>query len=105
MLNAMAGSGSLGARLSGTTLSYTGRYGGLKGFVTSVELRSARPGLRGPVVATLRSEGANDGTIAGEVQLTSQQVEQLRSSRLYVQLNSKAAPDGNLWGWLFPEEK
>jgi len=31
-------------------------------------------------------------------------VTDLASSRLYIQLHSEKAPDGNLWGWLFPQE-
>ena len=27
----------------------------------------------------------------------------LRQGRVYVQVNSQKAPEGNLWGWLLPE--
>jgi hypothetical protein len=26
----------------------------------------------------------------------------LRQGRMYLQLHSESAPDGNLWGWLLP---
>ena len=32
------------------------------------------------------------------------QVADLEKGRLYVQLHSEKAPDGNLWGWLLPQE-
>ena len=31
-------------------------------------------------------------------------VADLEKGRLYVQLHSEKAPDGNLWGWLTPQE-
>jgi hypothetical protein len=38
--------------------------------------------------------------------LTKDQVDDLAAGRLYVQLHSQKAPDGNLWGWLLmPEGK
>ena len=42
------------------------------------------------------------GTISGSVELTATQVADLEKRRLYVQVHSEKAPDGNLWGWLFP---
>ena len=32
------------------------------------------------------------------------QLADLEKGRLYVQLHSEKAPDGNLWGWLMPQE-
>jgi len=32
-------------------------------------------------------------------------VTDLEKGRFYVQLHSEKAPDGNLWGWLLPQEK
>jgi len=45
---------------------------------------------------------ATSGTINGSFDLTPEQLEDLRKGRLYVQLHSEKAPDGNLWGWLLP---
>jgi len=36
----------------------------------------------------------------GSLDLTREQVQSLQSGRLYVQISSEKAPDGNLWGWL-----
>ena len=32
--------------------------------------------------------------------LTAEQVESLRKGKLYIQIDSEKASDGNLWGWL-----
>ena len=37
--------------------------------------------------------------------LTPIQLADLEKGRLYVQVHSEKAPDGNLWGWLLPQEK
>ena len=36
--------------------------------------------------------------------LTPEQVEDLRNSSLYIQINSQGAPAGNLWGWFLREK-
>ena len=46
---------------------------------------------------------AGAGTVSGSVELTPEQLEALRSGRVYIQLHSEAAPDGNLWGWLLTD--
>jgi hypothetical protein len=44
------------------------------------------------------------GTLSGDLELTAQQVQDLRRERFYVQLHSEEAPEGNLWGWLLRQE-
>ena len=44
------------------------------------------------------------GVVGGSVELTDQQLQALNKSALYIQIHSEKAPDGNLWGWLLPEE-
>jgi hypothetical protein len=61
-------------------------------------------GVRGPVVVDLKASGGTNGTISGAVDLQPAQVTDLEKGRLYVQLHSEKAPDGNLWGWLLPAE-
>jgi hypothetical protein len=39
-------------------------------------------------------------TISGTLELTPQQIADLRGEQFYVQLNSERAPEGNLRGWL-----
>jgi hypothetical protein len=53
----------------------------------------------------VRDPSGTAGTISAALDLTAQQVADLEQKWLYVQLHSEKAPDGNLWGWLFPQEK
>ena len=101
----IAGSGSVTATLAGSTLTVTGTYKDLKTAATNVRLhRGPRIAMRGPAIADLKASGGTTGTIAGTVELTKEQVDDLSNGRLYIQLQSEKAPDGNLWGWLFSQE-
>jgi hypothetical protein len=59
-------------------------------------------GIRGPAILDLdlMISKAVKGTLSGSVDLTPDQIADLRNGRLYVQIQSERAPDGNLWGWL-----
>jgi hypothetical protein len=103
----VAGSGSVSAVLTGTRLAITGTFDGLKspGTIAQIHKGPAR-GVRGPNVLDLtvaKTDGVS-GTISGSFTLTAIQVADLEKGRLYVQLHSEKAPDGNLWGWLLPQE-
>jgi CHRD domain len=103
----IAGSGTVSAVLTGTRLAITGTFEGLRSPATIAQLhRSPVKGVRGPVVfdlAVTKTEGTS-GTLSGNLELTAIQVADLEKGRLYVQLHSEKAPDGNLWGWLAPQE-
>jgi hypothetical protein len=101
----VAGSGSVTAELSGTRLSITGNFEGLRSPATVARLHMGQAGVRGPAIFDLTATRATSGTITGSVMLTQLQADNLRKSRIYVQLHSDKAPDGNLWGWFFPEER
>src|SRR5262249_47053266 len=102
----VAGRGSVTATLAGTRLTVNGTFEGLKSPATVAQLhKSPVAGVRGPVVFDLTTTKQTSGTISGTIDLTPTQVTDLEKSRLYVQLHSEKAPDGNLWGWLFPENK
>ena len=89
------------ATLKGRTLVLTGTFSGLKTPATVARLhRSPNRGIRGAAIADLTATAAVTGEITGSVELTAAQVEDLEKGRLYVQLHSEKAPDGNLWGWL-----
>jgi hypothetical protein len=101
MARTIAGSGSVTATLEGRTLVVTGTFSGLKSPATVVRLhRGPNRGLRGPAIGDLTATGAVAGEISGRVELATAQVEDLRRGRLYVQLHSEGAAEGNLWGWL-----
>jgi hypothetical protein len=107
MQSTIAGSGSVTATLKGSTLTVAGTFTGLKTPATVVRVhRSPRTAMRGPAIGDLTATAATSGSISGSVELTKDQVDDLAAGRLYVQLHSQKAPDGNLWGWLLmPEGK
>lgn len=101
----VGGSGSVTATLKGSTLTITGTFTGLKTPATAARLhRGPRTAMRGPAIGDLTATAATSGTIAGTLELTKPQIEDLAAGRLYVQLHSAKAPDGNLWGWLLPQK-
>ena len=107
MQSTIAGSGTVNATLKGSTLTVTGTFTGLKTPATVVRVhRGPRTAMRGPAIGDLTATAATSGTISGSIELTKDQIDDLSSGRLYVQLHSQKAPDGNLWGWLLmPEGK
>lgn len=104
----IAGSGSVQAVLTGTKLSITGTFEGLRSPATIAQVhKGPNKGMRGPVVFDLTvSKGSEptSGTLSSSIELTPLQVADLEKGRLYVQLHSEKAPDGNLWGWILPQE-
>ena len=101
----IAGSGTVTGTLAGSTLTLNGTYKDLKTAATVVRLhRGPRIAMRGPAIADLKASGGTTGTISGTIELTKEQLDDLSNGRLYVQLHSEKAPDGNLWGWLFAQE-
>jgi hypothetical protein len=102
----IAGSGSATAILKGVSLTVNGTFTGLKTAATIVRVhRSPKPGMRGASIGELKATPATTGTITGTIELTKEQVDDLAAGRLYLQLHSEKAPDGNLWGWLLAAEK
>ncbi len=99
----ISGTGSVSAVLNGQKLTVTGTFEGLRSPATIAQVhKSANRGIRGPVVFDLKPSTGTSGTIAGSIDLTAGQITDLEQGRLYVQLHSEKAPDGNLWGWLLP---
>ena len=109
MRRTVTGRGVVSATLVGTTLTIDGTYEGLTSPATVARLHRAAKGLRGPAILDVTVEGGTSGTsgtsgrVSGTFELTSAQVDDLLEGRLYLQLHSEGAPDGNLWGWLLPE--
>jgi hypothetical protein len=99
---ALTGSGEVTAVLTGNKLSVKGTFKGLQGPATVARLHVAPMGMRGPAMLDLVVTRATSGTIGGELALTAIQADHVARNRVYVQLHSEKAPDGNLWGWLLP---
>jgi hypothetical protein len=102
--SSVAGIGHATAELDGDRLTITGEFSGLLGPATVANLHmSSAVGVRGPVVHELEIEAETAGELSGSIRLRSAEIAALRAGRLYVQIHSESAPDGNLWGWLFDE--
>ena len=105
MQSAIAGTGTVTATLKGSTLTISGTFAGLKTPATVVRLhRGPKTAMRGPSIGELTATAATSGTINGATELTKEQIDGLAAGRLYVQLHSQKAANGNLWGWLLPSE-
>ena len=104
----VAGSGSVSASLTGSKLAITGTFEGLRSAATTAQLHKGPVrGVRGPNIfdlAVAKSAEPTSGTLSGTFDLTPLQITDLEKGRLYIQLHSEKAPDGNLWGWLLPQE-
>ncbi len=102
MMSTIAGSGSLTATLQGKQLTIQGSFEGLRSPATTAQIRRGPKGIRGPVIPNfeLAVTKADKGTVSGTLELTPDQIADLRNGRWYVQIQSERAPDGNLWGWL-----
>src|SRR5437868_4671138 len=88
MQTTIAGSGSVTASLAGSKLTIAGTFEGLKSAATTAKLRKGPArGVRGPEVLTLTVSSGTSGTIAGSFDLTPQQIADLRSGRMYVQIH------------------
>lgn len=96
------GMGAVTAVLAGTKLSVSGTFSGLQTPATIAQVHVGPKGISGPAVLDLTVTKATSGTLQGELMLTSAQVEHLKRGRLYIQIHSEKAPDGNLRGWLLP---
>jgi len=101
MLPTVTGSGSLKAVLAGNKLTISGSFEGLRSPAIRATIHiGPQKAIRGPAVHDLMVSKATAGSLSGSVDLTASEVQDLKNARLYVQVDSERAPDGNLWGWL-----
>jgi len=101
MLPTVAGSGSLKAVLTGNQLTISGSFEGLRSSAIQASIHiGPQRGIRGPAVHDLNVTKEKAGSVSGAVDLTASEVEDLKNGRLYVQIDSERAPEGNLWGWV-----
>jgi hypothetical protein len=105
MQSTIAGSGTATATLKGTTLTISGTFSGLRTAATVARVhRSPKTAMRGVPIGDLTATAGTSGTISGSLELSKEQTDDLAAGRLYIQLHSQKAPDGNLWGWLLASE-
>jgi hypothetical protein len=102
----VVGTGTVTATLAGNRLAVTGSYENLASPATQAKIfKSPNPGMRGDALFDLTISGGTSGTISAQLTLTAAQIQELAASRYYVQLHSEKAADGNLWGWLMPQQE
>jgi hypothetical protein len=102
----IVGTGNVTATLAGNKMTVNGTYEGLASPATQARIfKSPKPGIRGDALLDLKVSGGTSGTISGQFDLTAAQVQELSASRYYVQLYSEKAAEGNLWGWLMPQQE
>ena len=103
MFDTIAGIGQATATVSGTKITVAGSFEGLKSAATIAQIhRGVATGVRGPVVFDLTIDKGTSGKVSGSFDLNAEQIAMLRTGKLYIQIHSEKAPDGNLWGWLLP---
>ena len=96
----VAGLGQVTATLAGNRLTVTGDASGLKSPARTDSIHRGPKGIPGPAILQLTATKTTSPMITGTLDLSPQQVEDLKGEQLYVQLNSERAPEGNLRGWL-----
>jgi hypothetical protein len=104
-LATVSGLGSAVAELSGTTLKITGTFERLRSPATVARVHRGPKGIAGSPILDLTVSKATSGSVSGTLELSAAQVRDLKEGRLYLQIHSERAPDGNLRGWLLPEER
>jgi len=103
----LIGLGEVTAGLEGNVLIVQGAFYGLAGKATTVKLHQGPLAIPGPELMDLSLQLKGDGkqgTFAAQLELTAEQQQALVNKRLYIQLNSDVAKDGNLRGWLLPSK-
>jgi hypothetical protein len=97
------GRGMVLATLDNNRFSLQGKFSGLSSPATEAHLSMGNVmGGAGPAIGDLTIAQASSGEISGAFTLLPEQVAALKSGKLYVILDSKSAPKGNLWGWFQP---
>jgi hypothetical protein len=100
MRSTVAGRGSATATLKGNLLTVNGTFDGLRSPATTARVYlGPTMGIRGMPFGDLMISKGTEGTISGSVTLTPDQARALERSRVYLQISSERAPEGNLWGW------
>ncbi len=105
LVQTITGVGGVSANLSGSRLTVSGTFRGLSSPATAAHIHIAPPGRYGPVAQPLTVTNAAEGSVSGDVQLSSEQVASLTGQSLYVVVHSEDNPAGELRGWLFDVER
>ena len=100
----LAGSGYALATLTGSKLTISGAFDGLKSAAVSAKIHDGTmAGVRGPVLQEITVAKNAKGSITGSLNLTPDLLHHLNKGGLYVQIYSEKAPDGVLCGWFMKQ--
>lgn len=101
MRTRVTGRGQAVAMLEGNVLSISGTFEGLQRPASFSRLHMGLlKGLRGEAVFEVAITKSTSGSLEARIELNPEQVDALNNGRIYIQINSESAPEGNLWGWL-----
>jgi hypothetical protein len=97
----VTGYGEATARLENNRLTITGTFGGLQRPANLARLHIGPVmGVGGEPIQDIEVENSVSGHLGGSVDLTADQRQALDEGRMYIQIHSESAPEGNLRGWL-----
>jgi hypothetical protein len=99
-VNTVTGGGSVTAKLDGNLLSIDATFEGLTGVATLASIRRGAKAIPGPIVFDLAVPKTSSGKVIATLELTLEQVADLRREHFYLQIHSERAPDGSVRGWL-----
>jgi hypothetical protein len=100
----VTGKGNIIATLDGDTISLSGTFTGLASPATKAHVcLSKAAGIPGTAIFEVAVASGEEGKVSGTFKLDAAQTAALRKGKLYIQIDSEKAPNGNLWCWLLAE--
>jgi hypothetical protein len=100
------GKGSVVATVDGDRMLLNATFTGLASAATKAHVcLSMAAGIPGRPLFEVTVPAAVEGKITDTFKLDGAQTTALRTGKLYIQIDSEKAPNGNLWGWLLAEHE
>jgi hypothetical protein len=101
-----SGKGNAVVTIDGDTVTLSGTFNGLASAATKAHVcLSKAAGIPGTLIFEVTVTNTLDGKVSGTFKLDKSQIVDLHAGKLYIQIGSEKAPNGNLWGWLLPEHE
>jgi hypothetical protein len=101
-----SGKGAAVGTLDGDTMSLSGAFTGLASAATKGHVcLSKAAGIPGTPIFDFSVPSGVEGKMTGTLKLDKDQIAALKTGKLYIQIDSEKAPNGNLWGWLLTEHE
>jgi hypothetical protein len=103
MKQSIAGHGTARVTLRGNRLTIAGNFSAFPSPATHAALhRGPAVALRGPAIRDLTVSSNTSGSLTAELTLDAAELAAFDAGQLYIQIDTAAAPEGNVWGWLLP---